>query len=153
MYAHSGTLLFLLNLAPQRWLGTCHSALQFDPRTLELPPAIHIQRTQTMCSPVTSVLGLSLSSWRALVVPQLYAVPLSSLLCISCSTGSQLSLRRNCCKYRCTYDVFLGVGELSIYLNCHLGLFLNEYEKMPNQKSLIKMGKEHILDNFKRKYN
>ena len=48
LYAHSGTLMFLLDIASQGWLGTCHSALQFDQRTLELPPAIHIQRKQTM---------------------------------------------------------------------------------------------------------
>lgn len=42
----------------------------------------------------------------------LYAVCLCGLLWRSCSVGSQSSFRKNCSKYRCTFEVFLGGGDL-----------------------------------------
>lgn len=65
-------------------------------------------------SPAPLVLGCSLSSQRAFMVSQPSLCGLS--LCRSCSVDSQLSFRRNFFKYRCTFEVFLGGGELSAHL-------------------------------------
>lgn len=68
---------------------------------------------------LTSSSGLSLSSQRAPVVPQpsLHSLSLSCLRCRSYSIGSQLSLRKNCSKYRCIFKALLGGGKLSVL--CH----------------------------------
>lgn len=67
----------------------CHSILYVGQRTwMELPPAIHVQgKHKQWRSPVPLVLGGSLRSWRAIMVPDfLCVVPL-----ICCAGDIQLA--------------------------------------------------------------
>lgn len=119
--------------------GCIHATvvLQFGQRTwMELPPATQVQRRcKQWCSPVPLVLDCSLSNQRTLTVHHLLSLSLMHLLCRSCLTGSQMSLRRNCSKYRCSFNVFLRGGNLSIHL-AHPGpaswnLFYHPHPRTP----------------------
>lgn len=85
--------------------GCAIAALQVSQSTwIEFPLAIQEQEEyKQQHSPVPQVLENSLSSQRALTVPQPFLCSLFlCLLCRSYSIGPQSSLRRNCSTYRCT---------------------------------------------------
>lgn len=97
--------------------GHATAALQVGQKTsIELLPIIQVQgRHKQWCSPVPLVLSSSLGSESSHGSSTFSMRYLSCLLCRSYSIGSQLSLRRNCSKCTCTFDMFLGGGELP----CH----------------------------------
>lgn len=103
--------------------GCTTVVLQVRQSTLkELLPTIQVQgKCKQWHSLFPPVLESSLDSQRDLDAPLLYMVSLYCFLCRSCSIGLQLYLRWNCSKYRCTLDVVLRMGKLSIVLCCHLG--------------------------------
>lgn len=100
--------------------GGCINAtvvLQFGQRTwMELLPATQVQgRCKQWCSPVPLVLDCSLSNQTALTVYHLLS--LSHALAVQKQFNwLSMSLRRNCSKYRCSFNVFLRGGNLSIHL-------------------------------------
>lgn len=99
-------LLFLLE-------GTHYSSPAGWPEHQDRTPA-HYQSAEEQTMALTGASGPVEFSHL------LYVVSLSHLLCRSYSVGSQLSLKGNFSKYRCTFYVFLGGGKLSI-LCCYLG--------------------------------
>lgn len=108
LYACYGAFLFLLNLAPGGVAGACRSSRELDGTPTNCP---HLGETNNGTH-------WFLLSWAVSSAPRelswypnlLYVVPFSR-----CVVGSQLSLKRNCSKHRCT------LGELSVHLHHHLG--------------------------------
>lgn len=87
------------------WLETHYSSPIGWPGQLERAPTHYSSAGKTLKAPQHSLCSFSVSYF----------------LCRSCSFGPQLSLGRNCSKYRCTFDVFLGGSELNVLLCHYLG--------------------------------
>lgn len=105
---------------------------------VELLPGIHLQgKCKRGCSPVLPTMECSFSSQIAFFhhfpTFSVWSLSLSVTVIVQKrSNGSQLSLRRNCSKYRCPFEVDLGEASSASLYATSLDPSLNylSYEKM-----------------------
>lgn len=89
------------------WLGTCQGSTAGWPENLDrVPPSVQVQGKANNGSHGSPVPGRFLQLLESSCVSPTFSMWSLSIVC--CAEAVQLSLRRNCSKYKCTLDVFLG---------------------------------------------